>query len=207
MNEDEPFRPAAAPPAGAHGRPRRPRGAQDTDRDRLKIGYHWNGIRILALSQSNPLKAIAEFVENSIDAHAKTLTITRGGEHGEHDLSIRADGDGVSRDEDGTPNFRYVGTHICDSITRRLKSEATGSDLQGEFDIGLLPFWTVGDELTMVSTGTDQRSYQSGSPLRQGAGAEPLRRRAARAAARAAALCGRETEDRMNPMQGNAGHP
>jgi len=37
-----------------------------------------NAIRIIALSQSNPLKAIAEFVENSIDAHAKTITITRG---------------------------------------------------------------------------------------------------------------------------------
>jgi hypothetical protein len=28
-------------------------------------------------SQSNPLKAIAEFVENCIDAHAKTIAITR----------------------------------------------------------------------------------------------------------------------------------
>jgi hypothetical protein len=30
------------------------------------------------------LKAIAEFVENSIDAHAKTITITRGKEHNAH---------------------------------------------------------------------------------------------------------------------------
>ena len=40
-------------------------------RGKLKIGDDWNAIRIIALSQSNPLKAIAEFVENSIDAHAK----------------------------------------------------------------------------------------------------------------------------------------
>ena len=44
------------------------------ERGKLKIGDDWNAIRIIALSQSNPLKAIAEFVENSIDANAKTIT-------------------------------------------------------------------------------------------------------------------------------------
>jgi len=132
----------------------------NTDRGRLKIGDDWNAIRIIALSQSNPLKAIAEFVENSIDAHAKTITITRGREHGDHYLSVRDDGDGVPRDEQGIPNFKYVATHICDSIKRRLKAEGDGAGLQGEFGIGLLSFWTVGDTLTMMSTGDDQRSYQ-----------------------------------------------
>jgi hypothetical protein len=32
--------------------------------------------------------------------------------------------------------------------------------LQGEFGIGLLSFWTVGDTLTMTSSGADQRVYQ-----------------------------------------------
>jgi hypothetical protein len=130
------------------------------DSGKLKIGDDWNAIRIIALSQSNPLKAIAEFVENSIDAHAKTVTITRGKEHGAHYLSIRDDGDGVPRDEDGRPNFKYVATHICDSIKRRLKTEGFGSGLQGEFGIGLLSFWTVGDTLMMTSTGSDQCAYQ-----------------------------------------------
>ena len=160
MSEDEPLGPAAAQPAGAGARPRRSRAAKAADRGRLKIGDDWNAIRIIALSQSNPLKAIAEFVENSIDAHAKTITITRGREHGEHYLSIRDDGDGVPRDEEGKPNFKYVATHICDSIKRRLKTEGAGTGLQGEFGIGLLSFWTVGEELTMISTGADQRSYQ-----------------------------------------------
>jgi len=35
-------------------------------RGKLRIGNDWNAITIIALSQSNPLKAIAEFVENSI---------------------------------------------------------------------------------------------------------------------------------------------
>ena len=47
------------------------RKGQVADRGKLKIGDDWNAIRIIALSQNNPLKAIAEFVENSIDAHAK----------------------------------------------------------------------------------------------------------------------------------------
>jgi hypothetical protein len=130
------------------------------DGGKLRIGDDWNAIRIIALSQSNPLKAIAEFVENSIDAHAKTITITRGKEHGAHYLAIRDDGDGVPRDENGFPDFKYVATHICDSIKRRLKAEGNGTGLQGEFGIGLLSFWTVGDMLTMTSTGTDQKAYQ-----------------------------------------------
>ncbi|HEY6456687.1 MAG TPA: ATP-binding protein [Steroidobacteraceae bacterium] len=130
------------------------------DSGKLRIGDDWNAIRIIALSQSNPLKAIAEFVENSIDAHARTITITRGKEHNAHYLSIKDDGDGVPRDENGLPDFKYVATHICDSIKRRLKADGGGAGLQGEFGIGLLSFWTVGDTLTMTSTGTDQKAYQ-----------------------------------------------
>src|SRR5262249_692177 len=54
---------------------------------------------------------------------------------------------------------RYVATHICDSVKRRLKADGT-SGLQGEFGIGLLSFWTVGDELSITSTGDDRRAYQ-----------------------------------------------
>src|SRR6202040_393673 len=134
--------------------------AKNKDSGKLRIGDDWNAIRIIALSQSNPLKAIAEFVENSIDAHAKTITITRGKEHHSHYLAIKDDGDGVPRDADGLPDFKYVATHICDSIKRRLRADGNGMGLQGEFGIGLLSFWTVGDILTMTSTGADQRTYQ-----------------------------------------------
>jgi Histidine kinase-, DNA gyrase B-, and HSP90-like ATPase len=128
-------------------------------RGKLKIGDDWNAITIIALSQSNPLKAIAELVENSIDANASSVTITRGREHGRHSLAIRDDGEGVPRDADGRPDFHYVATHICDSVKRRLKAGGAGG-LQGEFGIGLLSFWTVGEELTMTSTGADQRVFQ-----------------------------------------------
>src|SRR5215831_8255589 len=105
-------------------------------RGKLKIGDDWNAITIIALSQISPLKAIAELVENSIDAKARTVTITRGREHRRHFLSIRDDGEGVPRDNAGRPDFRYVATHICDSVKRRLKADGT-SGLQGEFGIGL----------------------------------------------------------------------
>src|SRR5271157_4394309 len=127
---------------------------------KLRIGDDWNAIRIIALSQSNPLKAIAELVENSIDAHAKTIVIMRGREHGNHYLAVKDDGDGVPLDPNGLPDFKYVATHICDSIKRRLKADGTGGGLQGEFGIGLLSFWTVGATLTMTSSGADQRVYQ-----------------------------------------------
>jgi hypothetical protein len=127
---------------------------------KLRIGDDWNAIRIIALSQSNPLKAIAELVENSIDAHAKTVAITRGREQGKHFLTVKDDGDGIPRDPNGLPDFKYVATHICDSVKRQLKADGAGGGLQGEFGIGLLSFWTVGDTLTMTSSGADQRVYQ-----------------------------------------------
>ena len=85
---------------------------------KLRIGNHWNAITIIALSQNNPMKAIAEFVENSID-----------------------DGAGIPLDAEGTPDFKYVATHICDSIKKKLKQEGMRG-IQGEFGIGLLSFWT-----------------------------------------------------------------
>src|SRR6267378_244422 len=134
--------------------------SKESEKGKLRIGDDWNAIRIIALSQSNPLKAIAELVENSIDARAKTITITRGREQGEHYLTVKDDGDGVPRDPNGLPDFKYVATHICDSIKRRLKVDGAGGGLQGEFGIGLLSFWTVGERLMMTSSGADHRVYQ-----------------------------------------------
>ena len=133
--------------------------SKESTSGKLRIGDDWNAIRIIALSQGNPLKALAELVENSIDAHAKIIVITRGREHGEHYLVVRDDGDGIPRDPGGLPDFKYVATHICDSLKRRLKADGRG-EVQGEFGIGLLSFWTVGGTLTMTSTGADQRVYQ-----------------------------------------------
>ena len=126
---------------------------------KLRIGDDWNAITIIALSQQSPLKAVAELVENCIDAHAATITITRGKEKGQHYLRIRDDGAGVPRDEAGLPDFQYVATHICDSVKRRLKHEDRAG-IQGEFGIGLLSFWTLGEGLVLTSAGADGRTYE-----------------------------------------------
>ena len=128
-------------------------------RGRLRIGNDWNAITIIALAQSNPLKAVAEFVENSIDAGARRIQIVRGREQGPPYLLIHDDGDGVRRDADGMPDFDYVATHICDSFKRHLQHQGPAG-LQGEFGIGLLSFWTLGDTLELTSAGADGRNYQ-----------------------------------------------
>jgi hypothetical protein len=126
---------------------------------KLRIADHWNAISIIAHSQANPLKAVAEFVENSIDARAKQIVIVRGKKKGAFYLKISDDGEGIPRDEQGLPDFRRVATHICDSIKKQLKAEGA-KRIQGEFGIGLLSFWTVGHNLSMTCCGADGKPYQ-----------------------------------------------
>ena len=128
-------------------------------RGKLRIGDHWNAITIIALSQSNPLKAVAELVENSIDAGAKTIVITRGKDKGQSYLRVKDDGEGVRRNALGEPDFHYVATHVCDSVKRRLKTQGTRG-LQGEFGIGLLSFWTLGEDLLLTSADDHGRAWQ-----------------------------------------------
>ena len=133
--------------------------ARAGERGKLRIGDDWNAITIIALSQANPLKAVAEFVENRIDVRARRVTIVRGKERGGFFLRIVDDGVGVPRTQDGVPDFRYVATHICDSVKRQLKDRGT-TGIQGEFGIGLLSFWTVGEELNLSCAGTDGVTYR-----------------------------------------------
>src|SRR6266571_555398 len=135
----------ARPTQGSRRPPRRPR-----PRSRLKIGDEWTAIQIIARSQANPQKAVAELVENSIDAGATRVTITRGRRRGRVFLRVSDDGRGVPLNEEGVPDFDYVATHICDSLKRRLDERQRGG-VQGEFGIGLLGFWSIGRELEMVS--------------------------------------------------------
>jgi DNA gyrase/topoisomerase IV subunit B len=126
---------------------------------KLRIGNMWNAITIIALSQTNPLKAVAEFVENSIDAGARNITIIRGKEKGDAYIRIKDDGKGIPADDEGRPDYKYVATHICDSIKRHVKEQgATG--IQGEFGIGLLSFWTVGEALTLTGASEDGQTYE-----------------------------------------------
>jgi len=117
---------------------------------KLRIGDEWNAIRIIATTQANPLKAVAELVENSIDAGAKRVVIVREKQRGIPVLAVSDDGHGVRLNERGVPDFEYVATHICDSIKLKL-DEAQRKGIQGQFGIGLLGFWSLGDEMTLIS--------------------------------------------------------
>jgi hypothetical protein len=132
---------------------------KDRSAGKLRIGDNWNAITIIARSQTNPLKAVAEFVENSIDARARHVYITRGKSKGAFYLTVNDDGEGIPKDEKGIPNFRHVATHICDSIKRQLKVHGA-EGIQGEFGIGLLSFWTLGQSLNMTCSGADGNTYQ-----------------------------------------------
>jgi hypothetical protein len=132
---------------------------KDIRAGKLRIADHWNAISIIAKSQTNPLKAVAEFVENSIDARAKQIIIVRGKKKGEFYLKISDDGEGIPKDKQGLPDFPRVATHICDSIKRQFKSAGL-KGIQGEFGIGLLSFWTVGQNLSMTSCGEDRNTYE-----------------------------------------------
>ena len=65
----------------------------------------------------------------------------------------------MRRNDEGVPDFRYVATHICDSIKRQLKSGGA-KGIQGEFGIGLLSFWTVGEALAMSACGADSAVHE-----------------------------------------------
>jgi hypothetical protein len=55
------------------------------------------------------------------------IAITRGREQGKHFLTIKDDGDGIPHDSNGLPDFKYVATHICDSVKRQLKADGAGA--------------------------------------------------------------------------------
>jgi hypothetical protein len=118
----------------------------------LEIGDQWNAITIIAHSQTHPLKAICELVENAIDAGAGAVRIVRRRSQGRLVLEIEDDGRGVAPGADGTPDFGRIATHLCDSMKRHLGA-AQRRGVHGEFGIGLLSFWSLGDELRMTSGG------------------------------------------------------
>ncbi len=117
----------------------------------LQIGDQWNAISIIAQSQTHPLKAVCELVENAIDARASNIDIVRRRSKERILLEVVDDGNGVRLDADGRPDFPHIATHICDSMKRQLtRRERVG--VHGEFGIGLLSFWSLGEQLRMISS-------------------------------------------------------
>jgi hypothetical protein len=123
-----------------------------TRRFRLKPADPFDLIRLLARSQNDPRKAVAELVQNSLDAGAREVTVTRFRKGGNACLSVLDDGEGVLPDMDRADALQHIATHIGHSYKRRLTPEERYRLLQqGKYGIGLLGFWSVGRLMTIRS--------------------------------------------------------
>jgi len=125
----------------------------------LRIGDQWNAINIIARSQTHPLKAVCELTENAIDAGSSHIHIVRRRRTNQVYLEIQDDGEGVPGTSGGEPDFARIATHVCDSMKRHLDAQQRAG-IHGEFGIGLLSFWSLGDELRMASAAPDGRVFE-----------------------------------------------
>ncbi len=109
-------------------------------------------VRLIARSQSDPRKALAELVQNSLDAEAKRITITRFRDGRKPCLTIRDDGRGVFPDLDRREALEHVATHIGASHKLGIPVEERHRLLMlGKYGIGILGFWCVAKKLEMRS--------------------------------------------------------
>lgn len=131
---------------------------RDTIVGKLRAADPFELIRWLARSQPDPRKALAELVQNSIDAGAHRIQISRRREKGIAILQVADDGEGVIPELDRTEALTYVATNIGHSRKRNLSPEQRRElMLQGKYGIGLLGFWSIGRIMEM-------RTQTMGSP-------------------------------------------
>jgi hypothetical protein len=116
-------------------------------------------IRWLARSQSDPRKAVAEFVQNSIDAQARHVAIERRRLRGGPALVVRDDGEGVLPELEREEALRFIATNIGSSRKRNLSPEERRRlVVTGQYGVGLLGFWSIGRRMEI-------RSRVGGSPV------------------------------------------
>jgi Histidine kinase-, DNA gyrase B-, and HSP90-like ATPase len=109
-------------------------------------------IRWLARTQNDPRKAVAELVQNSIDACARTVRIERRRIRGAPALVIRDDGEGVLPAMEREQALRYLGTNIGHSHKLGLSAlERHARVVAGQYGVGLLGFWALGRRLELRS--------------------------------------------------------
>src|SRR6185503_8384491 len=109
-------------------------------------------IRWLARTQNDPRKAIAELVQNSIDARARSIVIERRRLKGAPALIVRDDGEGVLPSLDREAALRQLGTNIGHSHKLGLSpSERHARVIAGQYGVGLLGFWAIGRRMEIRS--------------------------------------------------------
>lgn len=132
----------------------------EEERGRLKAHDPFELIRWLAYSQPDPRKALAELVQNSLDASAKKIRITRVREKGVPCLRILDDGVGVIPEMARPEALHYIATHVGHSRKRDLSPQQRLALMtQGQYGIGLLGFWSLGEMLEIRSIVPGQKPY------------------------------------------------
>lgn len=130
-------------------------------RGRVKAHDPFELIRWLAFSQPDPRKALAELVQNSLDAEARRIRVIRVRERGVPCLKILDDGLGVIPEMERPKALEYIATHIGHSRKRSLSpQERLQLMTQGQYGIGLLGFWSLGHRLEMRSSLPEQRPHR-----------------------------------------------
>jgi hypothetical protein len=136
-----------------------PRSGTTGRRVRLKPHNPFDLIRLIAHSQSDARKAMAELVQNSFDAEATEVTITRRKRRGDIALSILDNGRGVFPEIEREGALERLATNIGHSFKLNLSAaERQKQMVLGKYGIGLLGFWSIGRELEL-------RSRVKGSPI------------------------------------------
>ena len=142
-------------------RKKRARTSRDVEKGRVRVHDPFELIRWLALSQPDPRKALAELVQNSLDAEAKLIRVTRVREKGVPCLKILDDGEGIIPEMDRPEALRYIATHIGHSRKRSLSPQQRLELMtQGQYGIGLLGFWSLGERLEMRTSLPGQKPHR-----------------------------------------------
>ncbi len=128
------------------------RSRRDPNSVKLTPADAFDLIRWLARSQSDPRKAVAELVQNAIDANARSIVIERRRRGRRAALIVRDDGEGIRPHEDRETALRYIATHIGRSHKRNLSAaERHAQIVAGQYGIGLLGFWSIGHRMEIRS--------------------------------------------------------
>jgi hypothetical protein len=119
---------------------------------KLKPADPFDLIRWLARSQSDPRKAVAELVQNSLDANARHVWIERRRVRRSPALVIRDDGEGIVPELARDEALRAIATNIGHSRKRGLSPrERHEQVVAGKYGIGLLGFWSIGHRMDIRS--------------------------------------------------------
>ena len=121
-------------------------------RVRLRPENPFDLIRLLARSQTDPRKAVAELAQNSLDANAREVEISWFNEAGQRVLRVFDDGEGIFPAMDRPEALRRIAQTIGHSHKRDL-SPVQRRELMvlGKYGIGLIGFWSIGEVMEIRS--------------------------------------------------------